>query len=406
MRVQAKINFNRTSDFILWLDGIGDLVESNVSNADNVLNNDELDGYKGFQLAGDYAAQPSLLDGTYAFFDDSGYPGYLSGVLSASARGFLLSSGYSNFLAILDGNSLFFDNNLTREPSEFAYQFINEITIHVYIKGKYPKQIYLTFDTTTNEYPVNFDIEYPNVWQAVRNNTSSVVTIPVREDMEAEESPSWGNALILHFYDWCAPGKSFQLTRISANYGAIYSGADLISITCSENLLDAQMKIAPGIVEQYADISIYDRDGVLHELALQDELIGDHKAQITAIDDTTEVTYFLGSYTVASWDISSESSVVSATCRDPSYIFEKRDVPSIPIQDRSVDDMLNLAFGYAGNVSWQYIDEDTRLYCMKVVTPHSWFYAGTLLTMLKKICSLGMLRIYWSINKFIVARCY
>lgn len=136
------------------------------------------------------------------------------------------------------------------------------------------------------------------------------------------------------------------------------------------------------------------------------KLTEDFEVTIKAIDDDNNDTYNLGSYRVDNWDISGTSYEVGIDCRDISYILNEVNIQSIPVQSRTVHRMLQLMFKYIPGTTWKYIDADTMDYCENIRTPYCWFKNGTLYELLQKICVLAMIRIYWHVDCFIVARCW
>ena len=268
-----------------------------------------------------------------------------------------------------------------------------------------PKHLHITFDPTCNEYAVNFTLansQNSNVI-SITNNTKTTVAIPLASMNLSDTSD--GVLIAITITKWSAPYASIKITSISTYYVGVTFGSDLKSFSCSENVFNAQMGIQPGICEQYADLDIYDRNNVIHNLALEGGLSTGGGVVLQAIDDDTNITYELGAYSVDAWNVPATSSTVSITCKDKSVLFEKINISSLPVTTRSVDNMLDILFTQAG-LPWDYIDSDTLYYCMSIVTPDSWFYMSSLYELLNKVCALGMLRIYWYLDKFIVARCW
>ena len=185
----------------------------------------------------------------------------------------------------------------------------------------------------------------------------------------------------------------------------LFRGKDLISSSNSENLLDAQLSVTPGICEQYANIKLYDREGVLRRLALTQELTADYAVSIEAVDDSTDRVVVLGSYIIAEWQIEGNSSEIEVNGRDGSYLFDKIAVTRSIVQTRTVHDFLSEAFALVPGASWRYQDESTRTRCLSMSVPDGWYEEGDFYKMLNKICYLGMLRIYWFIDAFVVGRC-
>lgn len=328
-------------------------------------------GAAGFQLSPDDGRIVSKLDGSRKPFASTGYPGVCTSRLS-----------------INDDDAWYID-------------------IPFKILGKTPENLDIRFDSIVNEYAVEFSLtnEYNNKTITVTDNKEALVTLPLESLALPETLDNVG--FTLKITKWSIANASVKLTMLSTStYGYIvYNGKDLQSVSISENLFDSQMQIVPGICEQYADIKVYDRNNVLRKLAANNKLHSDYLVNIIAIDDTNAVTYQMGTYIVSDWNFDGISSDVGITCRDKSYLFEKIDIERSTIADRTLDELLNILFSQASNLPWKYQDDDTRAWCASVHIPNSWYLASDLYTMLNKVCALGMLRIYWYVNAFVVGRC-
>lgn len=334
-----------------------------INYADNeALNtNKPIQKVSAFQVSQSYENPVSRLDGQYKVLPDQGFPGFIS-----------------KALCDVDGN--------------FDAENAPYVTL---ISSGAPLGIAVAF---SEGYPVKYSITAGGVTKYYDNNTSKIINVV--DDTNTQFK--------LTIHKWHIDANdirvaSVKIVSIIPIFDMTYTESDLISVTNSETLFDSQMNIAPGICEQYADIRIYDRNNLLHQLAYIDKLNDDYTVTIYAID--TE-KYVIGSYSVKDWDISSTNSVIGVICDDMSRIFKSINVPSIPLLTRTVDDMLSMAFDQLKGVNWEYIDKDTQIYCQHITTPDNWFYSSDLLSLLNKICTLGFLRIYWYIDKFIVARCY
>lgn len=324
-------------------------------------------GFRGFNFAGTKDQWSALADGTYKYYPDTGYNGYMSSTLSAA-----------------DGTT--------------------DIALQFFVGGDVPDTLYLAFDSVCNEYATQLKITNSQNTNVVNvNNISYLVMVPIKS---LALTPSTDLSLTVQILKWNKPYKNIKITQISFTYVGVYTGSDIVSFECSENLFDKQLLIRAGICEQFADLKIYDRTNVLHEFAMQEILVADQQVTITAIDDVNSKTYVLGSFFVNNWDVQSTDSTVGISCKDTSLTFDKIYVSAMEVQTRTVDDMLISIFAQLKNNNWQYIDDATATYCKSISTPNNWFYTDTLMSTLIKVCLLGMLRIYWYIDTFIVARCY
>ena len=368
MYVQVQIDYKKSNNLLLrqeneiWPEQINVQEGTEIS----ILNNNAARGFKGFQLSESYDKVNTPLNGNYKFFSSEGYPG----LITSQACG-------------VDGI------------------FAPDIAISFYMPETHIVTLWIVFDLVCNEYATEFTVKNEDLnLEETFYADSPIYGIPVSEYLYAQP----GEKFTIKIRKWSKPFSSAKITRISAYYNTTFTGADLISMTCSENLLDANMAINPGICEQYADIKVYDRDGMLRWLSHDGELTEDFEVTITAIDKDN--TYVLGKYEVDNWDIDGTSYEVGVSCRDISYILSEINVKSIPIQTRTVHDMLRLMFKNIPNISWKYIDTDTVTYCKNIKTPYNWFKNGTLYELLHKICVLAMIRIYWHVDSFVIARCW
>lgn len=310
----------------------------NVSRPQQLLKDGNVSNVKGFQLSSDIL-KLSKLDSTRTFFGDDGYSGYLSASTESA-----------------------------------------EITLQV--TGDTIGGLYIVFDTLTGEYAKSISIGDHTF---TNNSVATYISFFAKDTVK------------LRFSQWSASNSTIKVTNIAIVPTLRFYGSDLIDFKCSENLLDSDLQITPGICEQYADINVYDRYSVLHTLAREGLLGGDADVSINAD------SYALGVYVASDWDIEIDNTVVGITCRDKSYLFEKIPIARVDIANRTIDDLLNVLFSQA-DIPWNYLDVATRTRCLNISVPNNWFAASDLKALLDKICSLGMLRMYWSLNTFYVGR--
>lgn len=195
--------------------------------------------------------------------------------------------------------------------------------------------------------------------------------------------------------------------RIKINFDdreITFTSSQLISFTCSENIMDSDLSINPGICEQYANIEIYDRDETLHLYASLGLLHKDQSITLISVDSNNNEV-ILGDYVTEEWTVENNNSIVKITCRDTSHKFENIIVPKATIEDRSVDTLLDIVFTLAPDMNWMYLDTDTEAHCENTIIPNSWYQSTDLKTILEYICNVGMLRIYYFNKTFFVGRC-
>lgn len=367
MRLRVYIKFNSESS--------GTIVQNSLPEVINVSDTDQLQiesstGHRGFQLSPDYVRTVCKLDGTYAMFGAGGYIGictrYISGV---------------------DG--------------VFAQDEIPVIDLTLI--GSNLSKLYINFDRACREYATNVLIDnYDTGLSWIVGNSDTLMSLDLSKYID---STMYTHHIGIGILRWSKPYASAKITYIAYEYSDVFTGNTLREVTCSESTFNSQSYVQPGIVEQYANISIYDRYNRIHLLAEENMLLSGARAKIRAVNDNDEEIE-LGDFIVDTYDIEASDSIVHIDCKDPSDSFDQIYISNLPVVDRSIHDVLSTMFSYVPTYNWRYANTDTEAYCKKIITPNSWFKAGTLLDLLQKISTAGMLRIYWSKNTFVVARCW
>lgn len=382
MRLKTTMDFKGNNSARLEFRELEQITEFiNVSHLDDVLsvpNGNE--GFKGFQLSDTVTDPLTPLDGTYKFFDDEkGYSGIITNAITRKTSS---SDGYA----------------IESEDSS------QKVCIRFHISNEMPEIFFIVFDTVSSEYAPYFIIYGENAAQgtAIYNNTSPVVILNVKDGLLGDVSLD--DTFRLEISYWSKPNTSIKVSRIATYPRFEFNSKDITKMLCSENLFDSALHIRPGICEQYATIDVYDRYGVLHSMYIREELTKKNEVSIYAIDDAEQKTYLLGSYMIASADAECDNNIVTIECEDNSRIFEEINVPALPVQDRTCDKMLSILFETV-NKPWKYIDNETANLCKSIKTPNSWSESSSAAVLLEKICILGMLRVYWYIDTFVVARC-
>ena len=322
----------------------------NVSNPNDTIKTDFPRNFRGFQLSGT-ANVLSALDGSYVFFGSAGFSGILT------------------------------------PPSNLDYTF------YVYFTDATPVDFFIVFDPLSGEYAKSIRvIAARNVYDYKNSSPFFHLYIPDTRVTSLE----------ITIANWSVPGHSYKVTRIQYTPNYVFNSSSIIDFTCSENLMDSSLSISPGICEQYADITLYDRYNYVHALALAGRLNTANSVSVEIIDG--EVTYVLGTYVIADWDVENDDSVIKLHCRDKSYLFESTTVPGVNVAKRTLDYILSVLMNYSG-AAWTYLDADTALRCSGITVPNNFWKAGSLKNLLNAACSLGMLRIYWYADTFYIGRC-
>lgn len=177
----------------------------------------------------------------------------------------------------------------------------------------------------------------------------------------------------------------------------------LMSFVCSENLTDANVSVKPGLCEQYADITFYDRDNQFHLKAMNNGL-DDAQVVVKLKNLTNNTVIELGTYVVNKWDIEGDNSIITAHCKDLSFLLDYIVIPESDIEDRNIQDLLDIVFDSLPGLTYAFFDNDTRDRCNSIVVPKSWNKQTSLSDMLNNICYVGMLRMFYKDNVFYVAR--
>lgn len=368
IRTKLRIDFSDNDAYLEYLTS-NNMTYTNVSKTiESVIDNKYKNTVRGLQVGTPGSALINDLSGKYTPFKDTGFDGYISRQLSDSG-GSLLASTFVDF----------------------------------YIGGSLLESIHIIFDEASNEYATSFSIRnITRSLQANITNNSPVCTVPL-----SLVNAYVGDIISLTFITWSKPNSSLKITYIGTGEVFEADGSQLISFTCSENIMNSELSLETGIVEQYANIEIYDKDGYLRKKGLQGMLQKDQYVSLIAIDDNgwsanTEVP--LGDYLTEEWQAENNNSIIKITCRDTSYRFDKINIPRATIADRNLDDLLNTLFSNVPNVTWVYLDDATRTRCEGIAITNSWYYASDLKTLLNKICAVGMLRIYYNNKTFYVGR--
>ena len=337
-------------------------------------------------------------------------PGRVYGTYNNTFTGFQLSPNSSTIVSPLDGtNKLFGSTGYNGYLTKRVYtgtSIADYALITFQVNGNNLDTLSIRFDDVNYEYAPAFRLtnnQNANMIE-ILDNTSANVTVDV-----TSLGVTNGGRITLTIISWSALNRSVKVTRIVGSSSSsptsdyYYYGSSLIDFRGSENLMDSQLNLEPGICEQYADVRLYDRNGFLHSQAQAGLLQDDAQIKLSMLG--TDVEKVLGTYLVSDWNVDSNTSIIAVTCRDPSYKFKHINIDRAQIRTRTVHELLTILFSNAANLSWQYLDAGTQTRCQNIVIPDSWWLVSDLYTMLTKICAVGMLRIFWHIDKFYVGRC-
>lgn len=361
MRTQINLTYQLSPDAtISFEEDVAD--QTGVSNVQEV-GSESAAGYTGFHLAEQREQYSAVLNGSYRLYDETGYRGYISSILS-DAKGV----------------------------------FTKALTIPFYVTFEriYPT-FCIVFDRACGQYATRFRLtnETTGEYIEVDNNQSAAAIIKTKYTFWGDKKEA---RLTLSIYAWSSAYSNARVTSIAVNYSCTYTGKDLIKYVGSENSFPADLTPYPGLCEQYVELEVYDRDNALRFISeYQDASI-----DVYLIDDTTGEIEDLGGYAVTDTQDDTASAVVKIYCKDVSCTFDRINVPALSVEDRSADDLFALAFSRAGNVAWKYSSDFVASNCKNTITPNSWTYSSDLKTFLNKVCVMSGTRVYYYKRTFIV----
>lgn len=363
MRASIEIDFaKKSSDNLIesvQVGTAGNNVSTSIADASTTP-----EGFKGFQLAGVAGEWPSLANGQYRYFPDSGYAGYMSQVLSEA-------DGTVGVTIIVT------------PATEISF-------------------LVITFDKACNEYATELTVAgFPNADDIQISNNSYVCPIKLPE--------ATTSTFTIRITKWNKPFKSVKVTSISTGYTGIFKGSEIGSFECSEQVWDSQFKLATGVMQQYADITFRDVHGILRGLAETDALQEMLQVRIYSID-TDGTKTLLGVYISDTWSCSGVDDRVTLSCNDLTRNFENI-VTDVVGKQLTVAEVLNLLNSVLPN--FQIVPkEDTYVtdpttgtqmsmteYLSACVCEDVYFQSVALSSILSEICDRWMLRLYWQPEK-------
>lgn len=365
MRTQVKIHVNASNNSSLYLHSGS--AQLQISNLEKIINAVPT-GFNGFRVS-DSSMVLSRLDASDSLFPEEGYPGFIS-----------------------------------QEISDADGVFVNPPYIEIGLSHARSRYIYLAFDNVCREFATvvrvtsllstssQFDVQI-NAWQNLYMIDLGSLYIP--GDVHRM-------SLRIEFLSWSKAYSNAKVTSVSLNATLIFDGSNIIRYENSMYKMDTQLSITPGINEQFADMELYDRSGLVHQLA-QEGLLDKNQSVIISIFDDEGTEIGADEYFTKDWDIQASQSRFNVSCTDNSQSLKNYSSGDWPLAHRTIDSMLHLAFSRANNASWRYNNENTKIMCQRMYDSRSWFNPTDAYTMLQKICTAGMLRIYWYKGIYIVA---
>lgn len=363
MRIRVHINFSGYTGNALDTTEFPEVVRISAL---EMFTEKNAPGNKGFQLSPSKDVILSPLDGTHKFYPSEGYRGVLTRAYSAS------------------------DCTFTTPP---RLKFL--------ARGQNLHSIYVTFDRACEEYARRLKVTVGSASEVFTNEQVSM-QIPLSQ---LQTTGTDSLSISLEILEWSRPHACAKITQVSLEYNVVLTGSSLLSASWSEHTLNSQATVSPGLVEQFADISIYDRDNQIHKAHDNNLLRSNTAVVLEVVDDDDEIVDTFN-YGAADWDVKNDSTIVNLSCRDLSNTFNKITVQSLSIATRTIHDFVSLLFSYAPSVAWRYDSSTTEQYCKGIKIPNSWLKERKLNELLNCVCSAALLRIYWSKSEFVVMRCW
>ena len=199
---------------------------------------------------------------------------------------------------------------------------------------------------------------------------------------------------------------NIPVLKILLNNGDEYIiDKDLISFNCTENLKNANLDATTGLIVQSASVSFYDRKRLFYGLLISNSRdIFYHAIMYVYLNSTTNTP--MDRYTIETVKLdNSTGSIVELECTDPSNVFNLFDISSLPVLDRTVEDLFNVIFAQV-NIPWDYLDKETEKRCKSIKVLNSYFKSGTTVKdAIDRVCQLALLNIFYRNGIFVVGRC-
>lgn len=175
----------------------------------------------------------------------------------------------------------------------------------------------------------------------------------------------------------------------------------IIDIEFSENSMDSLMSLESGIIEQYVDVTIQDKNGYLLNLILNMDIYDIPTTLLVfCIDTYNNTEQLLDTYEVSKWDVDIENSSITIHATDPSNILDNVTIPVPSIETRSVDQLLQIIFNYIG-YEYTYIG-NAQTICSNIIIPDNWYWPSSARDLLNKVLNLAFMRCYWNGSAFAI----
>ena len=192
--------------------------------------------------------------------------------------------------------------------------------------------------------------------------------------------------------------KVFVSTDGTEQNGYLFTDDNFKSIKFSHQLMDTSFDITPGVIEQYAQMVLKDKDKSIRNLAASGVLGKDMKVFVY-IDDVLYQTYL-----TSTWDIQGQNSAITLNCNDPCKKLENVQIPTEGVANYTLWGLFSKAFTAAG-YRWDRANSQVSDILIYTTCKNTYIQFQDALTFLKKLCVVGFFRVYWNKDRFMIARC-
>ena len=314
-------------------------------------------GYKGFQLSSTVDKPTSPLGKGYKFYEE--YPGWISRVLS-------------------------------RASGEFPSTSIPTLDLEFSSESAQKPRILIWFDVVTGEHAVKLLLrlktsETEDSWVSLSfYNDKPVCYIPIDVSY-----PFY--AVQLQILKWSKPYSSAKVTLLDTESYFTIQGSSLGNVECSEQAWSSSFNLSTGIIQQYADVSFRDKNGLFATLSDGGALIPQRVMEIEVLYNSNWKV--LGDYRTDKWSIDGVENSVKVSCVDPSSLFSRQTVTLKGTQMSVYDALMALeikpkAASVVGDASL----EDFLKTC---ICEDVYFQNEPKDKVIEQLCSRWMLKVFW-----------
>lgn len=353
--------------------------EKNTQSDITLLNQDKsFKGKKGLHLSGgsvdDNTGEVSgcLLDGTYTFYKGS-------------------SNGYNGFI----GNCLSNDN--------YTFSTNQYITLNAPNEGNYIKSILIYFDGISNEYAT--ELYFTN---AINENGSTVSkyssNFKIKNNklifMYSFGEDSQIKSITVNFSKWSKKNSLVKIIKIKTGYTGVYDQKTIQSLRWNDDKFSDENELTFGVSSNRAELEISDDEDIIDELYSKNLIFQNVQARIY-IDDI-----YMGSFYIDLKDNQRGSDTWTFDCIDFFERIKDDIVPIMQIDSSGNCDLTKI-------ISWvcdrkgipvEYTDEALAA-CRAYKIPRAYIRSQqTVYEVLLKVCQVGLLRMYVSLDKLKITR--